>query len=191
MNKDTRKVQAFLFRSYNRSTQHRPCLTRNLKKGNSCFLILENLIRRGMEKFKMLTANKQKRHQWQIVEPQPEPKHKIQLCMYLFFCKTRLFGPLFPHDLVPYRNKGSTRCILKQFFSMEPSNKANTVCVQLVRPCNSSEHVQDSNFFITKCDTVYYKLRQYSISRLSYTNNFKLVYLKASVSTPLYKSRSG
>ena len=137
----------------------------------------------------MLTANKQKRHQWQIVEPQQEHKHKIQLCMYLFFYKTHLFGPLFSHDLVPYRSKGSNRCILKQFFSMEPSNKANTVCVQLVRPCNSSEHVQDSNFFITKCDTVYYKLRQYSISRLSYTNNLKLVYLKPSVSTPLYKSR--
>ena len=29
---------------------------------------------------------------------------------------------------------------------MEPSNKANTVCVQLVRPCNSSECVQDYFF---------------------------------------------
>ena len=39
--------------------------------------------------------------------------------------------------------------------------------------------------FITNCDRYYevrwisYKLRQYSISRLSYTNNLKLVYLKA------------
>ena len=33
----------------------------------------------------MLTANKQKRHQWQIVEPQQKHKHKIQLYMYLFF----------------------------------------------------------------------------------------------------------
>ena len=32
---------------------------------------------------------------------------------------------------------------------MEPSNKANTVCVQLLRPCNSSEGVQDY-FFLTK-----------------------------------------
>ena len=31
---------------------------------------------------------------------------------------------------------------------------------------------------ITKCDD-YYNLRQYSISRLSYTNNLKLIYLKA------------
>ena len=38
----------------------------------------------------MLTANKQKRHQWQIVEPQQKRKHKIQLCMYLFFYKTHL-----------------------------------------------------------------------------------------------------
>ena len=30
---------------------------------------------------------------------------------------------------------------------MEPSNKANAVCVQLVRPCNSSERVPDSFFF--------------------------------------------
>ena len=73
------------FRSYNRLTQHRPCLTRNLKRINSCFHILKNLIRRGLEKFKMLTANKRKRHQWQIVEPQQKHKHKIQLCMYLFF----------------------------------------------------------------------------------------------------------
>ena len=29
---------------------------------------------------------------------------------------------------------------------MEPSNKANAVCVQLVRPCNSSERVQDYFF---------------------------------------------
>ena len=35
----------------------------------------------------MLTANKQKRHQWEIVEPQQKHKHKIQLCMYLFFTK--------------------------------------------------------------------------------------------------------
>ena len=33
----------------------------------------------------MLTANKQKRYQWQIVEPQQKHKHKIQLYMYLFF----------------------------------------------------------------------------------------------------------
>ena len=32
---------------------------------------------------------------------------------------------------------------------MEPSNKANTVCVQLLRPCNSFEGVQDY-FFLTK-----------------------------------------
>ena len=32
---------------------------------------------------------------------------------------------------------------------MEPSHKANTVCVQLLRPCNSSEGVQDY-FFFTK-----------------------------------------
>ena len=37
----------------------------------------------------MLTANRQKRHQWQMVEPQQKHKHKIQLCMYLliFFIK--------------------------------------------------------------------------------------------------------
>ena len=69
-NKDTRKVQAFLFRSYNRSTQHRPCLTRNFKRSDSGFHIQANIIRRGLEKFKMFTVNKQKRHQWQIVEPQ-------------------------------------------------------------------------------------------------------------------------
>ena len=38
----------------------------------------------------MLTANKQKRHHWQMVEPQQKHKHKIQLCMYLFFYKTHL-----------------------------------------------------------------------------------------------------
>ena len=38
----------------------------------------------------MLTANRQKRHQWQMVEPQQKHKHKIQLCMYLFFYKTHL-----------------------------------------------------------------------------------------------------
>ena len=37
---------------------------------------------------------------------------------------------------------------------MEPSNKANTVCVQLLRPCNSSEGVQDS-FFFHKMDTLF------------------------------------
>ena len=31
----------------------------------------------------MLTANKQKRHQWQIFEPQQKHKHKIQLCIYV------------------------------------------------------------------------------------------------------------
>ena len=46
-------ILSFLFRSYNRSTQHRPCLTRNLKRSNSGFYILANLIRRGLEKFKM------------------------------------------------------------------------------------------------------------------------------------------
>ena len=38
----------------------------------------------------MLTANKQKRHHWQMVEPQQKHKHKIQLCMYLCFYKTHL-----------------------------------------------------------------------------------------------------
>ena len=37
---------------------------------------------------------------------------------------------------------------------MEPSNKANTVCVQLVRPCTSSEHVQDSNVFFHKMERI-------------------------------------
>ena len=31
-----------------RSTQHRPCLTRNLKRSNSGFHIMTNLIRRGL-----------------------------------------------------------------------------------------------------------------------------------------------
>ena len=81
------------FRSCNRSTQHRPCLTRNLKRSNSGFHILANLIRLGLEKLKMFTVNKQKRHQWQIVEPQQKHKHKIQLvtfqylCMYLILIK--------------------------------------------------------------------------------------------------------
>ena len=38
----------------------------------------------------MLTANKQKRYHWQMVEPQQKHKHKIQLCMYLCFYKTHL-----------------------------------------------------------------------------------------------------
>ena len=65
-----------------------------------------------------------------------------------------LFGPLFSHDLVPYRNKGSTHSIFKTIFSVEPSNKANTVCIQLVRPCTSSEHVQDSNVFFHKMERI-------------------------------------
>ena len=143
------------FRSYNRLTQHRPCLTRNLKRSNSCFLILQNLIRRGLEKFKMLTANRQKRHQWQMVEPQQKHKHKIQLCMYLCFYKTHLgsytepAGHLVHYSLLIWSHTGTTRSthsILKQFFSMEPSNKANTVCVKLVRPCNSSKQVQVYSF---------------------------------------------
>ena len=35
--------------------------------------------------------------------------------------------------------------IFKTIFSMEPSNKANTVCVQLVRPCTSSERFFPQN----------------------------------------------
>ena len=42
------------FRSCNRSTQHRPCLTRNLKRSNSGFHILANLIRLGLENSKCL-----------------------------------------------------------------------------------------------------------------------------------------
>ena len=45
-----------------------------------------NLNRRGLEKFKMFTANKQKRHQWQIVEPQQKHKHKIQLVAFEYLC---------------------------------------------------------------------------------------------------------
>ena len=111
----------------------------------------------------MFTANKQKLHQWQIVEAQQKHKHKIQLVAFQYLSMYLIlwnslgvihwagwpFGPLFSLDLVPYRNKGSTHLILKQFSSMEPSNKANTVCVQLLRPCNSSEGVQDY-FFLTK-----------------------------------------
>ena len=111
----------------------------------------------------MFTANKQKLHQWQIVEVQQKHKHKIQLVAFQYLSMYLIlwnslgvihwagwpFGPLFSLDLVPYRNKGSTHLILKQFSSMEPSNKANTVCVQLLRPCNSSEGVQDY-FFLTK-----------------------------------------
>ena len=63
------------------------------------------------------------------------------------------FGPLFSLDLVPYRNKGSTHSILKQFFSVEPSNKANAVCVQLVRPWNSSQGGQDY-FFSHKMERI-------------------------------------
>ena len=43
--------------------------------------------------FIVFTVNKQKRHQWQIVEPQQKHKHKIQLvtfqylCMYLILIK--------------------------------------------------------------------------------------------------------
>ena len=44
--RDTGK--AFLFRSYHRSTQHRPGLTRNPERSNSGFYILANLIRRGL-----------------------------------------------------------------------------------------------------------------------------------------------
>ena len=74
------------FRSCNRSSQHRPCLTRNLKRSNSGFHILANLIRLGLEKLKMFTVNKKKRHQWQIVEPQQKHKHKIQLVTFQYLC---------------------------------------------------------------------------------------------------------
>ena len=62
-NKDTRRVQAFLVRSYNRFTHHvvhRSCLTRRRRRSNSGFHILANLIKRGLERFKMFTANKKK-----------------------------------------------------------------------------------------------------------------------------------
>ena len=58
-------------------------------------------------------------------------------------------GHLVHYSLLIWSHTGTTRSthsILKQFFSIEPSNKANTVCVKLARPCNSSKPVQVYSF---------------------------------------------
>ena len=78
------------FRPCNKSTQHRPCLTRNLKRSNSGFHILANLIRRGLEKLKILlqinksvTCGKSWNHY--------RNKHKIKLVA--FQCNTIISSP--------------------------------------------------------------------------------------------------